>query len=524
MVQPGDLAIAPAVIELLDCAPVGIFVAAHDGSCVLVNRRWSEITGISYEDARRDGWENALHPDDAERVREAWYRSAQSGAPFQAEYRMCRPDGRSTWVSGKAHKTLDGYIGILNEIDDIVAARSKLLESERMFRGLAEASPAVIFKTDAEGQVVYVGPTWTEMTGLSADSALGVGWAEVILEDDRERVLEEWRAGAATMAAFRTEYRIVGADGRIRWVEGSARPVVDDDGTHSAHVGTLLDITHTKEVEGELRDQSYALEAAMEELQDQQKRLAAANRELRRQADHDLLTDLPNRGVFEAQVRKAVEAARHGSHPMAVLFIDLDGFKAVNDSKGHAAGDAVLLEIAHRIRATIRASDAVFRLGGDEFTVLTPRVEQEEHAAVVAKNLIQAIERPIAHGGGELHVSASVGIAVFPGDAEEAEGLIRCADRAMYRIKHDGGRGFRFFAHTTDEKAQSLIELRADLVGAVEREEFVLHYQPQIDLRTMQVVGAEALIRWNHPNLGLLAPNAFIEAAEYTGRIVEIGE
>jgi diguanylate cyclase (GGDEF)-like protein len=250
---------------------------------------------------------------------------------------------------------------------------------------------------------------------------------------------------------------------------------------------------------------------------------AARDRELHRRAHYDPLTGLPNRTFFLDELGRELDRAERQAKQLAVLFVDLDGFSEVNDSLGHSAGDELLLRAAERLRACVRKSDLVARLGGDEFTAVLPDMRESSDAATVAQHLIAALSEPYDIGHGDTFVAASVGIAMYPADGATAPELLRHADMAMYRAKERGRGSLAFFEDAMHREAQRRLALDRELRQALEHQEFVLYYQPQLDLRTNRIVGAEALIRWLHPTRGIVAPGPFISFAEETGLIEHIG-
>jgi diguanylate cyclase len=251
--------------------------------------------------------------------------------------------------------------------------------------------------------------------------------------------------------------------------------------------------------------------------------LAEANRELTYQALHDSLTTLPNRILLEDRLNQAIESTDRRQGHFALLFMDLDNFKAVNDACGRHAGDLLLVEVAQRIRANAHIQDTIARVGGDEFVLLAD-VDEPTDAAAIADTLSTAIAQPFAVAGHELLVSTSIGIAIYPGNATRADHMLANADAAMHHAKALGSNRYCFFETSMNVNAHETLQLLQDLRAALVRHELVLFYQPQFDARTEQAIGAEALLRWEHPTLGLIAPDQFIPWAEKTGAILSIGE
>jgi diguanylate cyclase (GGDEF)-like protein len=246
--------------------------------------------------------------------------------------------------------------------------------------------------------------------------------------------------------------------------------------------------------------------------------------EMSHTAKHDFLTGLPNRMLLNDRINQAIGVAPRHNKKVAVLFLDLDGFKHINDSLGHPVGDKLLQSIGHRLSDCVRGADTVSRQGGDEFVVLLSEVEHAEDAAISARRILAAVAEVHAIDGRDLHITTSIGISVYPGDGTDAETLIKNADTAMYQAKENGRQTFRFFLPEMNVRAVERQEIEESLRRALDRDEFELHYQPKIDLNTGEICGAEALIRWRHPTRGLLSPVQFIPVAEDSGLIQPIGK
>ena len=317
---------------------------------------------------------------------------------------------------------------------------------------------------------------------------------ERIPADDRDMVEGYWRA-ALSGTPCDIEHRVVVGEA-VRWVRQKAEPVLDARGAPTGALGTVQDITERKESEGVIW----------------------------RQANFDGLTGLANRNLLHDRLERALAHARRSGGKVGLIFLDLDGFKWINDTLGHALGDELLIAVAQRLQDCVRQQDTVARLGGDEFTLVVTDLQEAEALRTVADKVLQALLLPFELASVPRHVTASLGITLFPDDGEDVQSLLRNADIAMYRSKELGKNRYQFYARDMQERARVRMQLEAELRTAVERQDFELYYQPVVAAADGTVIGAEALVRWHHPERGLVSPLAFIPLAEETGLIVPLGE
>ncbi|MBT3031360.1 MAG: EAL domain-containing protein [Candidatus Thiodiazotropha sp. (ex Lucina pensylvanica)] len=371
-------------------------------------------------------------------------------------------------------------------------AEEKLRLADRAFQNTAEG----ITVTDASGNIVSTNPAFEAITGYSHEEVLGLNPRVLKSGHHPDSFYKEMWDTLLLTGHWRGEIwnRRKNGDAYPEWLTISAVKDGNDETTH--YVGVFTDISQIKEAQ----DQINFL------------------------AHHDALTRLPNRALFRERFDHALMHARRENASIALLFLDLDRFKTVNDTLGHPVGDQVLLEVSKRMNQIIRASDTLARLGGDEFVLLLEEQTDAQHAAVVARKLIDLFSRPMIIGEHELVVTASIGITLYPNDGDDPDKLIRHADRAMYEAKQQGRNTYRFFTQALTEGALERLMMENDLRRAVARNELILHYQPIVNLETRQLQGIEALVRWQHPEQGLIAPGLFIELAEEIGIIGEIGQ
>ncbi len=376
---------------------------------------------------------------------------------------------------------------------------------------LADTLPQIVWTADADGRVTYFNRRWYEYTGLDAVGSLGFAFRQALHPGDEERTLARWDRAWRLGEPYEIEYRLFArSTGVYRWFLVRANTVLDESGRVVQWSGTCTDIDDQKRFEEEAR--RHAAE------------LKASRAELAHLVRHDALTGLPNRLLFTDRLERALAAAERHGRLLAVFFVDLDGFKRINDTLGHEAGDELLKEIARRLTSVVRSSDTVARLGGDEFVVLVPELERPEDAMALARKLLRHAGAAYDLGAQRVRVTASLGVSVYPDDADGASTLLRHADVAMYRAKQSGKNDARFFAPEMNAEAHQRMQIAAQLDGALERGELRLEYQPQFDAVTGRPVSFEALLRWTNPVLGDVPPERFVPIAEDNGVIVEICE
>ena len=367
--------------------------------------------------------------------------------------------------------------------------------AERRYRVLFERNLAGVYIAHLDGRVVSCNDAAARMLGYeTAEDLLQVGGTIGYFDAaEHQQVMEQLLEKGSAVSQ---EARLLRRDGDVIWVLETLTASTSEHENTPLVEGIILDITDRKRTEQEVEYQAY----------------------------HDALTGLPNRLLFLDRLTVALTQARRRQQPLAVVFLDLDDLKVVNDTLGHAAGDQLLQMVAERLTSCLRQEDTVGRIGGDEFTLLLPTLENRRSAASVAEKVIKAIQQPFLIGEDEVRVTTSIGIAMYPTDGEDPETLLANADRTMYAVKESGGAAYQFCSGAMAAKGLGRMSLEESLKHAVERDEIVVYYQPQVDSESREVVAVEALVRWIHPEAGLIEPAGFISLAEYTGLIIPIGE
>ena len=383
------------------------------------------------------------------------------------------------------------------QISETIEERTRELTNANV---IVQNSPVILYRLRGEPSfpLIYVSHNITKLGHDPNTLLASPNWVQsLIFADDRSKVAEAMArvldkdAHGATL-----EFRLCTGDGNLRWVENRYVPVRDREGRLVEVEGIVIDITERK-----VAEEKIALLART-----------------------DGLTGLANRATFMERLQQVFASAKRGGSFFAILYLDLDKFKPVNDNLGHAVGDLLLQQIAQRLRACTRESDVIARLGGDEFAVLQTEMGEAANAGVLAAKLQSAMVLPFLLNGNEACVTVSIGISPYAEGSTGAEAMLAQADLALYRSKEMGGNQYHFHSESFDEEVRNRMALGAELRGAIDREEFELHYQPQVELSSHRIVGMEALIRWNHPTQGQLPPAQFIPVAEKTGSMVALGQ
>jgi diguanylate cyclase (GGDEF)-like protein/PAS domain S-box-containing protein len=471
-------------------------VVDPEGVITFASPAVSQLLGWAAEDMVGRSAFDFVHPGDHEMAaRQLAGAVATPGPQEPFDLRLLRPDGTAVWVEDRLTNLLDDpdIGGILINFHDISprkADQEALRRSEERYRSIVETAQEGVWVLDPDGRTVFANGKLADILGRSLEKVYGMRATDALAKDDRPLVVARL-AERRTVGKDLYEITVARPDGEPRVVQVAASPLYEDDGRYVGSLGMITDITERKHAEGLLE----------------------------RRALFDDLTGLPNRALLHDRLRQAL-ARRDLSVPMAVLFLDLDGFKLVNDSYGHAAGDQLLRQVAERLCTVVRASDTVARLAGDEFVVLCPGTGPEA-AQALAHRISAALSRRFDLDGVGVHVSASIGIAHVTLD-QDADAVIAAADTAMLEAKRRGG-GHVTFDDAVVAHSRPRLQHVEDLRRGIDAHEFVLYYQPLVDLRTGDVAAAEALARWEHPQRGLVTPGEFVPVAEQSGLIEALG-
>jgi diguanylate cyclase (GGDEF)-like protein/PAS domain S-box-containing protein len=405
--------------------------------------------------------------------------------PVEVHLRAVQSEGRQLLVA------------VVRDITARLQAEAVLRESEERFRVAFNQAAVGLAHVAPDGRWLMANQKLCEIVGYSHKEMLNLRFQDITHPDD---LATDWALGKRManheLDEQTREKRYMHKSGYYIWVNLTTSLVRDADGNPKYYSTVIEDISRRKQIEEEL--------------------LHLAN--------HDVLTGLPNRSLLLDRLSQALVYANRAGGQVAVLLIDLDRFKNINDSLGHDVGDKIIMEIGRRLTACVRTGDTVARFGGDEFAVIRPDVVREETVAIMAQQVLEALSRPLMIEGHEFYPTGSIGISMYPRDGQDGQALLKNADTAMYRAKDAGRNNFQFYAHEMNSRALDRLKLESGLRRALERGEFALHYQPQMDIATGAIVGVEALLRWEPPGQSMVFPADFIPIAEETGLIVPIGE
>ncbi len=452
-----------------------------------------------------DEFWSLIHPDDHATIRLEAERAKVTRTNYRVEFRVERSGAPDRWVLGTGRVVTDGsghpsrIVGLNLDITERKHVEETLrVSGERLALALASGSDG-LWDWEIETGKCWYSDQWHTMLGYAPGELGGdVGtWERLIHPEDRDRAITITNDHFEKRTpAYECEHRLRRKDGEWGWVLSRGKVVQRSaDGRPLRIVGTHIDIDARK----------------------------AAEQRIAYMACHDALTDLPNRVMFRDRLEQRLAGIALGGETCAILCLDLDRFKAINDSLGHLAGDALLREVAVRLQTTLAPQDLLARLGGDEFAIVVHDASFSLHLEELAQRMICATGRPFTIGEQEVEVGVSIGVALAPDHGSDAETLFRRADLAMYRAKAEGANGVRWFEPAMDEEATERRRLQQDLHHAVLHDEFTLHYQPQMLCASNEIIGFEALVRWNHPTQGLIPPARFIQLTEESGLIVPLG-
>ena len=485
-----------ALRAVLDAVPDLMFEVTRDGRYVQIHTRQPELLLMPAEQVIGRSVHEILPPQAASVAQAAIDAAAEHGMARDFQYTLDLPDGRHWFELSVARKAMEeGREAHFVVLSRDITQRVEMLDTLRKLRHAVEQAPHSIFIAGADGNIEYVNPAFSVTSGYPPEEVMGRNPRLLSAGATPQSVYEDLWAHLSSGRAWRGEFLNRRKDGREYYEAAIISPLHDEQGRITHYLAVQEDVTDRK------RDEER----------------------IRKLVNFDALTGLPNRTMFASRFSQALALTQRSAQRLALLYLDLDHFKNVNDSLGHQVGDELLVEIARRLQSVVRDEDTVSRPGGDEFIIVLPLADAE-HAAHAAERLQAEVRRVCLLGHHELVVTSSIGIAMYPEDGREFETLAQRADAAMFRAKETGRDTYRFFSADMQARSLRVLQLENALRSAVVQDQLSLHYQPQIRLQDGQVTGVEALLRWHHPEFGAVSPAEFIPVAESSGQILGIGE
>ena len=483
---------------LIENAPVGLYILG-DGTYSYVNTYYANLLGYTKSELTSGEvpLNKIIHPDDFPTIQKNIEKRKLKGKS-EGSYRIRKLKKDGGLIHTEIHSTateVDGNLMLFGTVIDIterVFAENQLQESNERYESLLHNSPDAIFTFDDEGNFIHANPASETITGYAVNELLEMSFAPLVIPGDLPKAITHFDKAKKGISSS-SDIIITKKNGEKVHLNATHFPMKVNEKIVGTY-GIARDIT-----------QKILLDQQMEQL-----------------AFYDTLTKLPNRKLFEDRLSQMVRFSSEDRHSFAVLFLDIDRFKLINDSLGHHVGDELLVMLAERLKKNLRKTDTISRLSGDEFTILLPEVSQEE-AIKLAEHINQSMNEHFDVAGHSITVTISIGLAFSSGKEENAQELIRHADTAMYYTKKYKRNSYTIFTEEMDLKASYKLSIESDLKSAVLGNELELYYQPIINLKTGKLTALEALIRWNHPKLGLIPPNDFIPVAEESGQIIGIG-
>ncbi|MBI1422520.1 MAG: EAL domain-containing protein [Gammaproteobacteria bacterium] len=470
----------PIIIWAID--DKGIFTLSEGSALGQLGFSPGQVVGMSVFDLYKDNpdviehCQQALRGDTLNKVVEA------GGRIYHASYNPVRDEDGN----------INGVIGVANDITDLEKVEAQM----RILSSALEQTAELVLITDADGIIEYVNPAFTKTTGYRREDVIGKKPAMLRSGKHEPEFYQRLWETILRGEVFNDVFINARKDGSIYYEEKYITPIRDQRNHITHFISTGNDISERMRVQERLHYMAH----------------------------HDALTKLPNRNLFLDRLRQAMARARWHKRLIAVMFLDLDRFKTINDSLGHQVGDQLIVQLTQRLSSGVRAGDTIARFGGDEFAILLDDIASEKDISQLAKKVLDTMVPTFVIEGRELYITASIGVSIFPNDGEDSETLLRNADVAMYRAKELGRNNYQFYSNEMSARAFERLTLENSLRHALKRMEFSLLYQPQMEIRTRRIVGVEALLRWQHPELGQILPGDFIPLLEETGLIIEVGD